>query len=122
RGAPGRAGSPRRHGSMEPRPTRPAGRPRRSSGSAGGSPRSPAPARASLDVLHLLAELLHLRLLAEHQVRDLAVTRLGAGGIELALELLEQELDPLADRAALAERRSEEHTSELQSPVVISYA
>src|SRR5437016_1718743 len=64
-------------------------------------------ALASLDVLHLLAELLHLRLLAEHQVRDLAVTRLGAGGIELALELLEQELDPLADRAALAERRGE---------------
>src|SRR5438093_1148572 len=62
---------------------------------------------ASLDVLHLLAELLHLRLLAEHQVRDLAVTRLGAGGIELALDLLEQELDPLADRAALAERRGE---------------
>src|SRR5438132_1343088 len=64
-------------------------------------------ALASLDVLHLLAELLHLRLLTEHQVRDLAVTRLGAGGIELALDLLEQELDPLADRAALAERRGE---------------
>src|SRR5262249_18300343 len=61
----------------------------------------------SLDVLYLLAELLGLGLRAEHQLADREVARLGAGRGELTVHLLEEELDPLADRPTRRERSVE---------------
>ena len=68
---------------------------------------SPRPRRASLDVLYLLAQLLGLGLRSEHELADRQVTRLRAGRGELTMHLLEQELDPLADRTACGEGRIE---------------
>src|SRR5437763_15622523 len=65
------------------------------------------PSPGSLHVLHLLPELLELALRREHEVRDHQVPRLGARRVELAVDLLDEEVDPLADRPPLAARRRE---------------
>src|SRR5439155_20962538 len=70
---------------------------------------------SSLHVLYLLAELLELPLRRQHEVRDHQVPRLGTRRVELAVHLLDQEVDPLADRSALPERRRERGEVALES-------
>src|SRR3546814_1494176 len=73
----------------------------------------PVPVPAPLfHVLHLLAELLDGGLEGETDPRQRRIARLGAERIRFAIQLLAQEVEP----------RSEEHTSELQSLMRISYA
>src|SRR5918997_284882 len=63
----------------------------------------------SLNVLHLLAELLDLGLDRERRLLDRRVRRFREHGVGLAVELLQQEVEPLADLGvrvdALAELR-----------------
>src|SRR5436309_5802659 len=56
----------------------------------------------SLHVLDLLAELLELALRGKDEVGDREVARLGARRVELAVDLLHEEVDPLADGPLLA--------------------
>src|SRR5262245_10956615 len=74
-------------------------RPRRSTPS---NPWLPA-AIASLQILDLLAELLYDVLHLESGIGELDIVRLGAAGIDLAVEFLRQEIEPPPDRSALAE-------------------
>src|SRR5215813_3292919 len=74
-------------------------RPRRSTPS---NPWPPA-AIASLQILDLFAELLDDILHLEPGIGELDVVRFRAAGIDLAIELLRQEIKPPADRSALAE-------------------
>src|SRR5207253_7315329 len=74
------------------------------------SPRRSTPSRlalpaaiVSLQVLHLLAELLDHVLHRKSGIGQFEIVRLGAAGIDLAVELLRQKIQPPADRAALAE-------------------
>src|SRR5258705_5637452 len=57
-----------------------------------------ATSMALFDVLDLLADLLHLALGVDRELRQPEVARLGGHGVDLAADLLEQELDLLADR------------------------
>src|SRR5262245_50043630 len=56
-----------------------------------------------LKILYLLAELLDQALELEPDIGELHVVRLGAQRVGLAVELLCQEVEPAADRAAVAE-------------------
>src|SRR5688500_16738787 len=57
-----------------------------------------------LNVLHLLADLLHQQLELQRAVRDRLAGSLGGEGVGLAVELLGDEVEPLADGASRAER------------------
>src|ERR1700745_936570 len=57
----------------------------------------------SLQILHLLAKCLDDVLHCEAGCGQLDIVRLGAGGIDLAIELLRQEIEPTSDRPALAD-------------------
>src|SRR5262245_51841384 len=74
-------------------------RPRRSTPS---NPWLPA-AIASLQILYLFAELLDDVLHLEPGIGELDIVRLGAAGIDLAVEFLGEEIEPPPDRSALAE-------------------
>src|SRR5262245_12734526 len=63
----------------------------------------PPAAIASLQILDLFAELLDDVLHLEPGIGELDVVRLGAAGIDLAVEFLRQEIEAAADRPALAE-------------------
>src|SRR5690242_20359494 len=69
----------------------------------------------SLHVLDLLAQPLHLRLRSEDEVRDAALARLRSGRVELAVDLLEEELDPLPERTALPQRRRQRREVTLEA-------
>src|SRR5262249_50955607 len=69
--------------------------------------KSSAPRSGSLDILHLLAHPLDLRLHLDHRVRDGAVLRFRADSMDLARRLLQKEIEPPADRLARAEVRLE---------------
>src|SRR5262245_60005579 len=62
-----------------------------------------APLAALFKVLHLLAELLDQALELEPDIGELEIVRLGAQRVGLAVELLRQEVEPAADRAAVAQ-------------------
>src|SRR6185295_3968299 len=57
-----------------------------------------------LDVLHLLADLLYEQLQLERAVRQLLARRLGGERVGLAVELLREEVQALADGSAFAQR------------------
>src|SRR5262249_32810418 len=59
---------------------------------------------ASLQILHLLAELLDHALELEADIGEIDVVRFGAQGVGLAVELLGEEVEPPADGAVLAEQ------------------
>src|SRR5262245_65238774 len=63
----------------------------------------PPAAIASLQILDLFAELLDDVLHLEPRIGELDVVRLGAAGVDLAVEFLRKEIEPPADRPALAE-------------------
>ena len=56
----------------------------------------------SLQILHLLAKLLDDVLHFETGIGQLDIVRLGAAGVDLAVELLRQEIEPPSDCPALA--------------------
>ena len=55
------------------------------------------------NILHLLAELLELLLHRHGAVRDGGIVRLRGDGVDLAVELLREEVEPAADGAAFGE-------------------
>lgn len=63
-------------------------------------------AASSLDVLDLLADLLESGLGADDRGPDLGGGRLGADRVELAADLLDQEVEPPADRAIAVDQRA----------------
>src|SRR5262249_21218160 len=69
----------------------------------------PPAAITSLQILDLLAELLDDVFHFEPGIGQLDVVRLGAAGIDLAVELLRQEIEPPAHRPALAEHLARLH-------------
>src|SRR5262249_22716774 len=75
----------------------------------------------SLDVLHLLAQLFHLAFRFEHPRARLHVGRLGAGRVELAEDLLQQELDLFPGRCAPAQRRRERREMALQTHQLLGH-
>ena len=58
----------------------------------------------SLQILHLLAKLLDHVLHFEAGIGQFEIVRFGAAGIDLAVELLRQEIEPPSDRSALADQ------------------
>src|SRR5271163_2577282 len=66
---------------------------------------SPPSFRISLDVLHLLAELLDLRSQFKPLRREADVIGLGAEGARLARKLLGEEIEPPSDRPAPVDQR-----------------
>src|SRR5205085_526272 len=60
----------------------------------------PSGAGGSLKVLHLLAHLLDQHLELEGRLRQLGIDRLGAERVRLAMQLLHEEIESLAGRAA----------------------
>src|SRR2546429_8840617 len=63
--------------------------------------RPAAPSISSLQILHLLAELLDQSFHLKADIGELDVVPLGAQGVGFALQLLGQELEPPADGTAL---------------------
>src|SRR5689334_4927753 len=61
----------------------------------------------SFDVLHLLAHLLERGLGRDHGLGDLQVVRLGADGVHLAVDLLDQEIQRAAHRLVTGEEDAE---------------
>src|SRR5690606_6836213 len=61
----------------------------------------------SLDVLHLLADLVDQHLQFHRRAAGAAVDRLRAEGVGLAVELLQQEIQAPADRLALGEHAAD---------------
>src|SRR5258708_33896424 len=59
--------------------------------------------KSSLDILHLLAHPLDLRLHLDDGVRDRRVGALGADGVRLARHLLQEKIEAAADRFAARE-------------------
>src|SRR3954470_12348555 len=68
--------------------------------------RVPVPAAASLNILHLLAHLLDEDLQLERGIRKLGVDGFRAEGVRFAVQLLHQEVEPLAAAAARGEHAS----------------
>src|SRR5271169_2550408 len=66
---------------------------------------SPPSLRISLDVLHLLAELLDLRSQFKPLRGEADVIGLGAEGARLARQLLGEEIEPTSARPALVDQR-----------------
>src|SRR5918911_1737484 len=75
--------------------------------------KAPAPASTAtlpsslLNVLHLLPQLLHLRLDDERRLLDRQVGGLGEHRVGLAVQLLQQEVEPLADLAGAVDAGAE---------------
>ena len=65
---------------------------------------APAVVMGSFQVLHLLAELLDHALELQADIGELHIVRLGAQRVGFAIELLSQEIEPAADRAAVGDQ------------------
>src|SRR5262245_15865939 len=70
-------------------------------------PDPPPPFARLLKVLRLLTHLLDYALGGERRLAELEVVGLGADGVDLAIQLLDQEIERPADRTALVEERRE---------------